>query len=266
MEGKYVIESVRRSLKVLKIFSDGESEYGISELSKIGGIPKSSILRILSTLESEGFVILDENTKKYRLGLYFNSIAASIGYSALKHQLHPDLSDAAEKSGMLVHFTVLDGERLFILSRVYPQNITARLAFQSEEGGEVPLNATGAGKVIAAFSPPDISKRLLKLCPFDRYSGSTITGRYEFLKCLEETRRLGYALNIGEHEAYLACLSRPIFYANGKLVGAISFSGFKEMFEGTAFHRLDEVSMRTVERISRRLGYEKEALRGICPR
>ena len=258
MEEKYIIESVRKSLRVLKLFSDGDCQYKLSDLHYMSGISKSSLIRILTTLESEGFVISDETTKMYRLGLYFNSMASSIGYSALKNQLYPDLKWASEKSGMLVHFTVLKDMELSMLSRVYPEdNAPVSIAFASNEGGEVPLNATGAGKIIATYSDIETTTELIKNCKFHKYSSTTITNSFDFYKSMEETRELGYALNEGEHEPFLACLSRPIFYANGKLVGALSLSGFKEMLSGENFERINEISIETVKRISRRLGYEK---------
>lgn len=63
------LSSVRNALRILKSFSTFEPTKRVQELSESLGLAKSTVSRLLATLASEGFVIKDEKTKAYRLGL-----------------------------------------------------------------------------------------------------------------------------------------------------------------------------------------------------
>ena len=80
----YIIASVAKALRVLKVFgSDTEcTNYTLTDISKKSSIPKAGTLRILATLESEGFVKYDEETRKYHLGL-INYRLGSTAYGIL---------------------------------------------------------------------------------------------------------------------------------------------------------------------------------------
>jgi len=255
MDERYIITAVAKSLKVLKLFKSSSAHYTLAELTQLSGMNKSNVLRILNTLESENFLYFDSYSKTYILGSHFNSIMASFSYSDLKNLIHEDLVVAAKKSNVLIHFTIKERDTLVMLERVFPGNINS-LIFASNEGEEVPLHATGAGKIIAAFSPLEERKRLISNCNFNRYTENTITDKDEFINLLEQIRKDGFALNKCEHEEFLCCLTRPIFYENGTLAGALSFSGYKEVFTSSNYDRINEISKYTVLSIQKKLGYE----------
>ena len=65
----YTIGSVKKALEILKLFDEQHQELSLSELSELAGIGKSSMLRLLYTLNNESFISFDEETKKYSLGI-----------------------------------------------------------------------------------------------------------------------------------------------------------------------------------------------------
>ncbi len=256
-DDRYQIASVAKALKILKLFLDSDRGYTFTEiLNESGGMNKSNVLRILSTLKSEGYLFLDSVNSKYFRGPVFFNLEGRMDSNKIKNMLEPDLLNAAKESGMIVHFTVYENKRLKIIIRAYPSSHESLIIADSEDG-DVPLNATGAGKIFAAFSSEKTRTELINKCEFKRYTDNTITDKNEFLKVVGKVREAGYALNYLEHEEFLCCLTRPVFKSGKELIGALSFSGLKDMFSGIRFDRMNDLSMKLTKELSRRFDYEE---------
>ena len=63
-----LIQSVQRAAALLKVFGDQSAELGVSELSRAVNLHKSTVSRLLATLEREGLVERVVGSEKYRLG------------------------------------------------------------------------------------------------------------------------------------------------------------------------------------------------------
>ena len=228
----YKIAAVIKVLRTLKQFSAEEKELTLTQLSNRTGINKSNMLRILVSLESEGFVKFDEELKKYRLGItMYNLGNTAFGFLDIKKICYPILRKASKDLQLLIHLAVeLDGQVL-VIDRIWPNNHEDIAGLVSKIGGTVPLHCTGVGKVIAAYVEPKKLDRLIRDCDFKKYSEKTITSKETFLRCVEEVRRNGYAINDCEHENYLRCLTRPIFDSSGKFIAAFSLSGLSEIMD-----------------------------------
>lgn len=59
MERDYKIAALTRALQVLKLFDEDSKRMTLTELSQKAGINKSSMLRILTSFEAEGFIRYD---------------------------------------------------------------------------------------------------------------------------------------------------------------------------------------------------------------
>ena len=253
---RYNISAVQKALKILSLFIRSDEGYTFtSVVNESGGMNKSNVLRILATLRNEGFLSYDESTSCYCRGPVFIGFRGT-GPENLRMYMEEDLRKAAKESGMIVHYTVYRNGELKLIFRFFPQSSFESLALASMEEGSVPLNATGAGKIYAAFADEDIRKQLMDSCRFLSYSPNTITDRKVFEETVRTVRQQGFAINNCEHEEFLCCLSRPVFSAGGHLAGALSFSGLKDMFTGERYERMDRMSRELSAELSRRFAYE----------
>lgn len=73
-----LLSSVQNALKILRSFSLEEPEKGIRELAKTLDLGKSTVHRLISTLAKEGFVVKDQDTQKYRLGVSLLSLSTIV--------------------------------------------------------------------------------------------------------------------------------------------------------------------------------------------
>lgn len=252
----YTIASVVRALKILKLFDINNKELTLTELSIKSEINKSSVLRVMESLEQEGFVKYNIENKKYSLGIeIFKLSNTAFKFLSIKDTARPYLKQVALETKLTVHLSILESDRVIVIDRIWPNENIEVLSLMSQIGGEVPIHCTGAGKLLIAFLPSEIQERLIKKCRFERYSENTITDENEFRKILIKIRQDGYAINDGEHEEYLKCITYPIFDYNHKIVAAASISGLKQKMEEYSEKEHGNIIKKATELISKELGY-----------
>src|SRR6056297_733242 len=62
------IQSIHRAFSIMRCFENRET-LGVTEISKMVGLHKSTVFNIVSTLESEGALVKMEGGSRYRMGL-----------------------------------------------------------------------------------------------------------------------------------------------------------------------------------------------------
>ncbi|HBC97452.1 MAG TPA: IclR family transcriptional regulator, partial [Clostridium sp.] len=67
-KGKKIIQSVDKAFQILECFNNYE-ELGVTEISKMLDLHKSTTYGLISTLSANNILEKDDNTGKYRLGL-----------------------------------------------------------------------------------------------------------------------------------------------------------------------------------------------------
>lgn len=258
MGDKYLITAVIKALQTLKQFDENNKEMTLTELSKKTGINKSGMLRILASLEHEGFIKFDDETKKYRLGIQiFNLGTNAYGFLDVKRICAPILKEAAQESQLLIHLAVIEDNNVVCIDKIWPNEHLDITALASYIGGIIPIHCTGVGKILCAYASPDQLKSLVANCDFERHSERTITDKDVFLSILPQIREQGFAFNDCENEPYLRCLTRPVFNAKGECVAAVSLSGLKDVLSDQKLPFYHEISIKTVQRLNREFGYTK---------
>ena len=230
----YHIAAVIRAFKVLKLFDQDHRQMSLTEISKRIRISKSSILRILDSLEAEGFVRRSQESKKYTLGIELFKLG-NIGYEFgdFRNLAYPFIKRMVDEIGLMAHLGILDNDQVVVIAKIWPQNSIDAMALVSVVGGVVPPHCTGVGKILLAFSSQETTGRILNVCAFESYTQRTITSRTQLEKQLVTIRKQGYAQNIGEHESYIRCTTYPIFNSKGALLAALSLTGLEQIVEKT---------------------------------
>lgn len=251
----YSINSVSRALNILKIFNKDRKELSLTEISAITQMNKSTTLRMVETLKQEGFLKYDEDIKKYSLGIeIFRLSNTAFNFIGLKDIARPYFKEIATLSKCTVHLSILEDDKVIVLDRVYPVSNLDTMVLVSEIGGDVPIHCTGVGKVLAAYADKKTRDRLVGACDFEKYSENTITDVKEYLRVLENVRDNGYAVNDGEHEKYLKCITCPIYDYTGKVIAAASISGLRDVMDFDENYKLIKDA---AGKISSELGYKK---------
>ena len=101
------LSSVTTSVRLLKSFSEGEAEIGVTTLSKRLGVAKSTVYRLASTLVSEGMLEQNRENDKYRLGLALFGLGALVRQRMnVSTEARPHIFALREATNETVHLAV----------------------------------------------------------------------------------------------------------------------------------------------------------------
>ena len=246
------IQSIQRATAVLRTFTEAEPELGVMEISRRLGLHKSTISRILSTLESEGLVSQNLQTNKYRLGLGLISLAGiALGRLDVRGAAQPYLNHLVEVTQETINVTVLDGSECVNVERVASPR---PIRYVGWIGRRTPLHCTAAGKVILAYMPPEKRAELLSL-PLIRYTEKTITDTAVLEQTLSQICQQGYAISHEEFEEAFSAIAAPIFNHRREVVGAIAISGPTYRLSDEQFTTFTDSLLETSRNVSAELGY-----------
>jgi DNA-binding IclR family transcriptional regulator len=189
------VAAVDRALTILDALTDEKTT--LAELSKRTDLYKSTLLRLIKSLERFGYVLRDEDGC-YRLGskvlylgsLYQRHFRTSELVPPVLRKLVTDLQEGAS-------FYVADAEYRVCLHRI---DASRSVRDSVHEGDRFPMTSGASGHVLRAFS-------------------GARGERFDLV------RQQMYAASFGERDAETAAFAAPVFAHGNRLVGAISVSG-----------------------------------------
>lgn len=214
------IQSIDRAFSILQIVSDQPDGVRLTDIIPQVGLPKSTVARILSTLEKLGAVERHPTNSGYRIGTNILNLAMQPAY--LVSLIEPYLHKLAEETDEAVVLVLPQDDAIHFAKQIHSRH---RLQVREWTGQrQKMLHADSAGKVIIANWP--LVKRVQYLSrPLAQVTPKTITDPKTLDAQLRQIREQGYAWAYEELEVGLAGVSAPIFDINGTAVAAINITG-----------------------------------------
>jgi IclR family acetate operon transcriptional repressor len=244
---------VDRAIAVLKAFSEEEPELGVTELSQRLKLPKSTVYRLLASLQREGVVDQDPETEKYRLGIELVHLAGLVLRQIDVRQVaRLYLRSLAEASEETVNLTVLTGGgKVINIDGITSPWMVRNVGWV---GRAMLPHCISSGKALLAYLPQQRLERILtKALP--SFTEKTITDPILLQEELERVRQQGYAMAQEELEVGLSAVAAPIWNHEGEVVAAVSVSGPSFRLSSEKMSELAELTRRTANEISHQLGY-----------
>lgn len=219
------MQLVDRVLTAIEVLSREDNGLSVSELSEKLEIPASSTHRVLKSLQDNHFVMQDQETKKYRLSYKIFTLCAGMKESnSLVALARPFMRQLAEDIGKPVVLCVMSGDQIMNLDCI--ENSDASI-YMVKTGKELPLYATSAGRVFAAFMDRRKAEEILKRTIRRQETPYTKTDLLELFRELETIRRQGYAVIDEELQVGIQGVSCPVIDSNGRVVAAIGMTTLK---------------------------------------
>ncbi len=247
-----MVNTVFKALRILEKLGEGQV-FGLSELARELGLPKSSVHGILETLSARKMVEKNAVTGKYSLGLRLIELGnrAQMGLDICRIAA-PFLKGLNVEFDETVHLTILDNDEVLYVDCIESQK---RLRTYSVIGVRAPLYCTSVGKAILAFQSDEEIRRIAREKGLARITPTTITTEEALFEEVAAIRKLGYAVDEMEHEDHLRCVGAPIRNARGEVFASISLSGPAERNTRERIVQMAPFVVRATEEISRRLGF-----------
>lgn len=251
------VQSVQRAAAILRSFTEAEPELGVSELGRRLGLHKSTISRMIATLQAEGFIDQNPETGKYRLGIGLVSLAGvALGRLNARAAAQPHLAALVAISQETVNVTVLDGRECVNIERAAsPQPIQ----YIGWIGRRSPLHCTASGKLILAHMTPEARTAVL-LTPLKQYTDKTITDTYQLTRQLNQICQQKYAIVHEEYETGFSSVAAPLYNHLGNLLATVSISGPAYRLSEATFAQFLPTLLDTCQTISAELGFLPAAI------
>jgi DNA-binding IclR family transcriptional regulator len=247
------VQSIERAFAILEVVAGRPEGIGITEIAQRVHLPKSTVARLLGTLEAVTAVERLPDGQGVRLGPKMLALAQQLPYS--RHLItlaRPYLLELAEATGEAVSLCLPDGDQAY-----YVDHVPSRHHVQVRDwtGYRFPLHVVSAGKLFLAFGDEAVREGYLAR-PLTAYTAHTLTDPQQLRQQLAEIQQQGIAWTLSEFEEGLNAVSAPIQAANGQIIAALTIYGpaFRFPVEGVgtavAQHLL-EVCARVSERMRR---------------
>lgn len=226
---RYNVPGLERGLRLLCEFSRDEPVLTGAELVRRVGAPRSTVFRLLMTLESMGFVERTDGGRAYRLGLAVLRLGfeylASLGITSLAQPLLERLRDQSARS---VNLVVRDGRDIVYIARA-----TAPSPFASavSVGTRLPAHATVLGQLLLS----DLNlPQLRALYPETRlasYGRSTPESVEALFDVSQRLRAQGHAISEGHFEPHVSTVAAPVIDIQRRAVAAIGVVAPRDALE-----------------------------------
>jgi DNA-binding IclR family transcriptional regulator len=219
---RHRIPVIDRMMDVLALLEKRNNGASIRELVDFLGLPRTTVYRILNTLQHHD-VVRRTAEGAYRLGPRLLSLAARTLPDAQDYDLaalsRPHLEALAEKTGEGCKVSVLDGNGVLVVAAVQG---TREYALTVVPGQHQPLHAGAASKMLIAHLPKEELDAALGDGDLFRYTAKTITDRKRLATELGKIRREGWSEDRGEYAPSILAYAAPIRDRSGKVVAALS--------------------------------------------
>ncbi|WP_326836730.1 IclR family transcriptional regulator [Amycolatopsis rhabdoformis] len=212
-------QSLDRALTVLAGLARGAKT--LDELAEEIGVHKTTVLRLLRTLESRHFV-RREGPRHYRLGsALFDLANQALEDLDVRRSSRDALAALNVRTGHTVHLASYeDGEVVYIDK--FEGHHSVRM--YSRIGKRAPLHCTAVGKVLVAAMPQARREEIAASLDYLVLTPNTITSPEAYLTELAAVAERGYAVDNAEHEDFIHCIAAPVRGAGGEVLAAASMS------------------------------------------
>lgn len=254
-QSAYSVPPVTRAFTLLRYIGAGNRCRNISKAAKATGINRTTLIRLLATLQDEGMIEALPDEGGYRLGTGLVTLAAEVlhGRSVVQASL-TFLAELVRELNLSAHLGILEEREIVYLARVTPNS---HLASNVREGTRLPAHATTIGRILLADLPREELRVRYGGLKLDAYTSKTRTSLAELERQLDEDARLGIAWSMANFEPEIGSAAVLVRDARGEAAGAINVTGHASAF-APGNPRLAEIEAqlhKAARGISEALGY-----------
>lgn len=252
---EYSVPPVVRAFAVLRHIAAGNRSRNISSTAKTLGINRTTLIRLLATLEAEGMIEAIDDANGYRLGTGLIALATeALNERSIVQVARPYLRKLVDELNLSAHLGILDGREIVYLLRETPNS---HLASTVREGTRLPAHATTIGRMLLSQLPRVMLRQLYKGIELESFTDKTRTSLQELEQQLERDRTQGIAWSKANFEPGIGSAAVVVYDHLGSPAGAVNVTGHASEFakEGDSARRIEEKLKQAAQEISEAMGY-----------
>ncbi|WP_175942904.1 IclR family transcriptional regulator [Caballeronia sp. BCC1704] len=256
----YRVPGLERGLRILSEFSPREPVLGAPELSRRLGIPRTTVFRLLQTLESLGFLERADSERNYRLGV----AVLRLGFEYLSsleltdHGL-PLIEALRDDTGLSTHIVIRDGRDVVFVAKAQ-SHASGFSAVKVNVGTRLPAHATTHGHVLMGDLSLDDLRELYAGLTLERFTSQTPGTVEELFDRVKVDAERGYATSESSFEHGISVVSAPVRGDTGRIAAVVTTTVPRAHIDTTLIESglIDKVRD-TAHQLSLRLNYRPAA-------
>ncbi len=221
------VESVARAIQIVEALA--QSPAGLSETARRVDLPKSTVARLLTTLEELEAVERDEDGRLYRLGPVLKRLSSAAGGPAqLTAFARPYLDELTALTGEAAGIAIPDGFKVHYVDQTEAEH---PVQVRDWTGELIPMHVVPSGLVIMAHWPEQQISRYLSR-ELERLTANSVTDPDEIRQRLAAVRLEGYAWVYEEFVEGINSVASAVLERNGLITAALHVHGPAYRFPG----------------------------------
>jgi IclR family transcriptional regulator, KDG regulon repressor len=240
------VQAVGRALSLLQNVAESNHPVSIGELVEKSNMNRTTVWRLIGTLENFGFVERDPVTKGYQLGYAANRLAAqATNYSSLIRRARRTMERLRDETQETVLLSVPKHYGTLTVDQIDPEHSIRVVDYVNVY---LPLHSTSNGKLLLSTFPSDELDIFLQQ-PLEKITPFTITSREALIEDVERIRKQGVATSVGELDESENGISAPILDQRNNLVAFLSVCGPSFRFTQERMEAITDLVIRSAQEI-----------------
>ena len=247
------IQSLARASAIIDVIAaGGEEGVGLSEISRVTALNKTTAFNLLASLVTLRFLEQDEHSRRYRLGLRNLELGRIVQRRLhIAHLARPVLADLCKKTNETVNLGLPDLLDLLVVDSFQGSRHLHATAYA---GSRSMYHCTALGKAMIARWNESMRHTVYRLRGLARQTPRTITDIDTLEAQLDQFLAQGYALDVGENEVGVNGIAASIVNGLGEVAAAISVCGPSNRLTEDLMEQIAEDVVAAADSISAAIG------------
>lgn len=251
-DDRRIVTSVMRASRLLECFSHEAPELSLAEFTRLSGLNKTTVHRLLATLERAGW-IERLPSGRYRLTLKAFEIGTIVTDAIdLRAEAAPALTELVSEFGETAFLSIVDRDRCVCLERLDGDQPIRILAL--DVGKSLPLSVGAAPMALLAFNEEELLPRVLE-AELPRFTDRSVESEADLRERLAEIRAQGFVISEEDVTEGICAIGVPLLDGDGRAVAAISLAGVADRFKSPRREQIAERMVEVCDRVSQRIKY-----------
>ena len=239
------VQSIDRAFQILDAVASANEGISVSETARQVGLPKSTVSRLIMTLEHLGAVERLKN-ERVKLGQRILDMTTRSSWNQNLIALsRPYLEELANSIGEDAALVIPEGNEAHFIAQVSGGQV---IQVQNWTGSKFPMHTLTAGKLFLAYQGQEKLERYLKQ-PLIALSSKTVTEAKLLKEQLELLKTQAYCWSFGEFAEDVNAVSSPIF-AQQQILACLTIYGPSFRFPAKAQESITEKIITSCQKLS----------------
>lgn len=239
-------KTIANTFNIIDLIANANGKIGVSELARKAHLPKTTVFRLIDTLERLKVVCKDER-QEYTLGsIFYNYVDQARNKNDIVQVALPYMQKFTKKTGETINLGILYNSQVVYLKSI----IGEYFSLQVKLIPVAPLYCSSIGKIfLSTFSTNELSS-YLKSVNLEKMTVNTITDIKSLKSEIGQVKQHGFAYDNEECEYGLSCIAFPILVKK-QVVAAISVSGPTARMKVEGIEKIKNTLKLTADKINK---------------